>query len=87
KNYNGMVALVEKSFEKTKKSSDKNLNTLSKNGLLAEHEMIQIQLEQKRNQDNKLDEVKKNNEQIQKLNKDMATKNADITKKEKADIK
>ncbi|EAG3258581.1 phage tail tape measure protein, partial [Listeria monocytogenes] len=63
------------------------LNTLSKNGLLAEHEMIQIQLEQKRNQDNKLDEVKKNNEQIQKLNKDMATKNADITKKEKADIK
>ncbi|MDB54103.1 phage tail tape measure protein, partial [Listeria monocytogenes] len=76
-----------KSFEKTKKSSDKNLNTLSKNGLLAEHEMIQIQLEQKRNQDNKLDEVKKNNEQIQKLNKDMATKNADITKKEKADIK
>ncbi|EAC6437559.1 phage tail tape measure protein, partial [Listeria monocytogenes] len=80
-------ALVEKSFEKTKKSSDKNLNTLSKNGLLAEHEMIQIQLEQKRNQDNKLDEVKKNNEQIQKLNKDMATKNADITKKEKADIK
>ncbi|HAK0886592.1 TPA: phage tail tape measure protein, partial [Listeria monocytogenes] len=61
--------------------------TLSKNGLLAEHEMIQIQLEQKRNQDNKLDEVKKNNEQIQKLNKDMATKNADITKKEKADIK
>ncbi|HAK1498979.1 TPA: phage tail tape measure protein, partial [Listeria monocytogenes] len=54
---------------------------------LAEHEMIQIQLEQKRNQDNKLDEVKKNNEQIQKLNKDMATKNADITKKEKADIK
>ncbi|EAH1389598.1 phage tail tape measure protein [Listeria monocytogenes] len=87
KNYNGMVALVEKSFEKTKKSTDKNLNTLSKNGLLAEHEMIQIQLEQKRNQDNKLDEVKKNNEQIQKLNKDMATKNADITKKEKADIK
>ncbi|EIA6705887.1 phage tail tape measure protein, partial [Listeria monocytogenes] len=87
KNYNGMVVLVEKSFEKTKKSSDKNLNTLSKNGLLAEHEMIQIQLEQKRNQDNKLDEVKKNNEQIQKLNKDMATKNADITKKEKADIK
>ncbi|ODC26351.1 phage tail tape measure protein [Listeria monocytogenes] len=87
KNYNGMVVLVEKSFEKTKKSTDKNLNTLSKNGLLAEHEMIQIQLEQKRNQDNKLDEVKKNNEQIQKLNKDMATKNADITKKEKADIK
>ncbi|HAA3214036.1 TPA_asm: phage tail tape measure protein, partial [Listeria monocytogenes] len=28
KNYNGMVALVEKSFEKTKNSTDKNLNTL-----------------------------------------------------------
>ncbi|EPN7916412.1 glycine zipper domain-containing protein, partial [Listeria monocytogenes] len=36
KNYNGMVALVEKSFEKTKKSTDKNLNTLSKNSMLSE---------------------------------------------------
>ncbi|HFK9758801.1 TPA: phage tail tape measure protein [Listeria monocytogenes] len=87
KNYNGMVALVEKSFEKTKKSSDKNLNTLSKNSMLSEADIKAVKEKQAKIQKRSLDEVKKNNEQIQKLNKDMATKNADITKKEKADIK
>ncbi|EPC5303464.1 phage tail tape measure protein, partial [Listeria monocytogenes] len=87
KNYNGMVALVEKSFEKTKKSSDKNLNTLSKNSMLSEADIKAVKEKQAKIQKLSLDEVKKNNEQIQKLNKDMATKNADITKKEKADIK
>ncbi|HDT8550403.1 TPA: phage tail tape measure protein [Listeria monocytogenes] len=87
KNYNGMVALVEKSFEKTKKSTDKNLNTLSKNSMLSEADIKAVKEKQAKIQKLSLDEVKKNNEQIQKLNKDMATKNADITKKEKADIK
>ncbi|EAG6608865.1 TPA: phage tail tape measure protein [Listeria monocytogenes] len=87
KNYNGMVALVEKSFEKTKKSSDKNLNTLSKNGMLSEADIKAVKEKQAKIQKLSLDEVKKNNEKIQKLNKDMAAKNADITKKEKADIK
>ncbi|HAA6403289.1 TPA_asm: phage tail tape measure protein [Listeria monocytogenes] len=87
KNYNGMVALVEKSFEKTKNSTDKNLNTLSKNSMLSEADVKAVKEKQAKIQKLSLDEVKKNNEQIQKLNKDMATKNADITKKEKADIK
>ncbi|HBB5176555.1 TPA: phage tail tape measure protein [Listeria monocytogenes] len=87
KNYNGMVALVEKSFEKTKKSTDKNLNTLSKNSMLSEADIKAVKEKQAKIQKLSLDEVKKNNEQIQKLNEDMATKNADITKKEKADIK
>ncbi|EKP3837801.1 phage tail tape measure protein [Listeria monocytogenes] len=87
KNYNGMVALVEKSFEKTKKSSDKNLNTLSKNSMLSEADIKAVKEKQAKIQKLSLDEVKKNNEKIQKLNKDMAAKNADITKKEKADIK
>ncbi|EMV4672115.1 phage tail tape measure protein [Listeria monocytogenes] len=87
KNYNGMVALVEKSFEKTKKSSDKNLNTLSKNSMLSEADIKAVKEKQAKIQKLSLDEVKKNNEQIQKLNEDMATKNANITKKEKADIK
>ncbi|EAD0211337.1 phage tail tape measure protein [Listeria monocytogenes] len=87
KNYNGMVALVEKSFEKTKKSSDKNLNTLSKNSMLSEADIKVVKGKQAKIQKLSLDEVKKNNEKIQKLNKDMAAKNADITKKEKADIK
>ncbi|NVW38437.1 phage tail tape measure protein [Listeria monocytogenes] len=87
KNYNGMVALVEKSFEKTKKSTDKNLNTLSKNSMLSEADIKAVKEKQAKIQKLSLDEVKKNNEQIQKLNEDMATKNANITKKEKADIK
>lgn len=87
KNYNGMVALVEKSFEKTKNSTDKNLNTLSKNSMLSEADVKAVKEKQAKIQKLSLDEVKKNNEQIQKLNKDMAAKNADITKKEKADIK
>ncbi|EAE2630444.1 phage tail tape measure protein [Listeria monocytogenes] len=87
KNYNGMVVLVEKSFEKTKKSSDKNLNTLSKNSMLSEADIKAVKEKQAKIQKLSLDEVKKNNEKIQKLNKDMAAKNADITKKEKADIK
>ncbi|HDT8772231.1 TPA: phage tail tape measure protein [Listeria monocytogenes] len=87
KNYNGMVALVEKSFEKTKNSTDKNLNTLSKNSMLSEADVKAVKEKQAKIQKLSLDEVKKNNEQIQKLNEDMATKNADITKKEKADIK
>lgn len=87
KNYNGMVALVEKSFEKTKKSTDKNLNTLSKNSMLSEADVKAVKEKQAKIQKLSLDEVKKNNEKIQKLNKDMAAKNADITKKEKADIK
>ncbi|EXL12228.1 phage tail tape measure protein [Listeria monocytogenes] len=87
KNYNGMVALVEKSFEKTKKSTDKNLNTLSKNSMLSEADIKAVKEKQAKIQKLSLDEVKKNNEKIQKLNKDMAAKNADITKKEKADIK
>lgn len=87
KNYNGMVVLVEKSFEKTKKSTDKNLNTLSKNSMLSEADVKAVKEKQAKIQKLSLDEVKKNNEQIQKLNKDMAAKNADITKKEKADIK
>ncbi|HFL1149704.1 TPA: phage tail tape measure protein, partial [Listeria monocytogenes] len=87
KNYNGMVALVEKSFEKTKKSTDKNLNTLSKNSMLSEADIKAVKEKQAKIQKLSLDEVKKNNEQIQKLNEDMATKNAGITKKEKADIK
>ncbi|EAC6162506.1 phage tail tape measure protein [Listeria monocytogenes] len=87
KNYNGMVALVEKSFEKTKKSTDKNLSTLSKNSMLSEADIKAVKEKQAKIQKLSLDEVKKNNEQIQKLNEDMATKNADITKKEKADIK
>ncbi|EAG6278686.1 phage tail tape measure protein [Listeria monocytogenes] len=87
KNYNGMVVLVEKSFEKTKKSTDKNLNTLSKNSMLSEADIKAVKEKQAKIQKLSLDEVKKNNEKIQKLNKDMAAKNADITKKEKADIK
>ncbi|ODD72202.1 phage tail tape measure protein [Listeria monocytogenes] len=87
KNYNGMVVLVEKSFEKTKKSTDKNLNTLSKNSMLSEADIKAVKGKQAKIQKLSLDEVKKNNEKIQKLNKDMAAKNADITKKEKADIK
>ncbi|EAD9720720.1 phage tail tape measure protein [Listeria monocytogenes] len=87
KNYNGMVALVEKSFEKTKNSTDKNLDTLSKNSMLSEADVKAVKEKQAKIQKLSLDEVKKNNEQIQKLNKDMAAKNADITKKEKADIK
>lgn len=87
KNYNGMVALVEKSFEKTKNSTDKNLNTLSKNSMLSEADVKAVKEKQAKIQKLSLDEVKKNNEKIQKLNKDMAAKNADITKKEKADIK
>ncbi|HAA3476934.1 TPA_asm: phage tail tape measure protein [Listeria monocytogenes] len=87
KNYNGMVALVEKSFEKTKKSSDKNLSTLSKNSMLSEADIKAVKEKQAKIQKLSLDEVKKNNEKIQKLNKDMAAKNAAITKKEKADIK
>ncbi|EAE5127213.1 phage tail tape measure protein [Listeria monocytogenes] len=87
KNYNGMVALVEKSFEKTKNSTDKNLNTLSKNSMLSEADVKVVKEKQAKIQKLSLDEVKKNNEKIQKLNKDMAAKNADITKKEKADIK
>ncbi|EPP5165694.1 glycine zipper domain-containing protein, partial [Listeria monocytogenes] len=87
KNYNGMVALVEKSFEKTKNSTDKNLNTLSKNSMLSETDVKAVKEKQAKIQKLSLDEVKKNNEKIQKLNKDMAAKNADITKKEKADIK
>ncbi|EDO0387620.1 phage tail tape measure protein [Listeria monocytogenes] len=87
KNYNGMVVLVEKSFEKTKKSTDKNLNTLSKNSMLSEADIKAVKEKQAKIQKLSLDEVKKNNEQIQKLNEDMATKNANITKKEKADIK
>ncbi|MCB2453444.1 phage tail tape measure protein [Listeria monocytogenes] len=87
KNYNGMVALVEKSFEKTKNSTDKNLNTLSKNSMLSEADVKAVKEKQAKIQKLSLDEVKKNNEQIQKLNEDMATKNANITKKEKADIK
>ncbi|EAG1525422.1 phage tail tape measure protein [Listeria monocytogenes] len=87
KNYNGMVVLVEKSFEKTKKSTDKNLNTLSKNSMLSEADIKAVKEKQAKIQKLSLDEVKKNNEQIQKLNEDMATKNAGITKKEKADIK
>ncbi|HAM1650289.1 TPA: phage tail tape measure protein, partial [Listeria monocytogenes] len=87
KNYNGMVALVEKSFEKTKNSTDKNLNTLSKNSMLSKADVKAVKEKQAKIQKLSLDEVKKNNEKIQKLNKDMAAKNADITKKEKADIK
>ncbi|EPE6193725.1 phage tail tape measure protein [Listeria monocytogenes] len=87
KNYNGMVVLVEKSFEKTKKSTDKNLNTFSKNSMLSEADIKAVKEKQAKIQKLSLDEVKKNNEKIQKLNKDMAAKNADITKKEKADIK
>lgn len=87
KNYNGMVVIVEKSFEKTKKSTDKNLNTLSKNSMLSEADIKAVKEKQAKIQKLSLDEVKKNNEKIQKLNKDMAAKNADITKKEKADIK
>lgn len=87
KNYNGMVALVEKSFEKTKNSTDKNLDTLSKNSMLSGADVKAVKEKQAKIQKLSLDEVKKNNEKIQKLNKDMAAKNADITKKEKADIK
>ncbi|EHD5018719.1 phage tail tape measure protein [Listeria monocytogenes] len=85
-NYDSMVSLVEKSMDKTRKNSVSNLKTLSSSGLLAEHEMLKIKLAQKQNQDQQREELKKNNDKIQLLNKTMAAKNKAITSKETAEI-
>lgn len=85
-NYDSMVSLVEKSMDKTRKNSVSNLKTLSSSGLLAEHEMLKIKLAQKQNQDQQREELKKNNDKIQSLNKTMAAKNKAITSKETAEI-
>lgn len=86
KNFNGMVTLVEKSFDKTKKNSDDNLKSLAKNGLLSSEEVKAAQTTRNRIQKLGLDEIKKNNNKIQSLNKQMANKNKAITQKEAQEI-
>lgn len=86
KNFNGMVTLVEKSFDKTKKNSDENLKSLAKNGLLSSQEVKAAQTTRNRIQKLGLDEIKKNNNKIQNLNKQMANKNKAITQKEAQEI-
>ncbi|EMS4943693.1 TPA: phage tail tape measure protein [Listeria monocytogenes] len=86
KNFDGMVTLVEKSFGKTKEKSDKNLNSLAKNGMLSSEEVKAAQTTRDRIQKLGLDEIKKNNNKIKSLNKEMATKNKAITSKETAEI-
>ncbi|EGQ0221019.1 phage tail tape measure protein [Listeria monocytogenes] len=86
KNFDGMVTLVEKSFGKTKEKSDKNLNSLAKSGMLSSEEVKAAQTTRDRIQKLGLDEIKKNNNKIKSLNKEMATKNKAITSKETAEI-
>ncbi|ENF2771669.1 phage tail tape measure protein [Listeria monocytogenes] len=86
KNFDGMVTLVEKSFGKTKEKSDKNLNSLAKSGMLSSEEVKAAQTTRDRIQKLGLDEIKKNNNKIKSLNKEMAAKNKAITSKETAEI-
>ncbi|EEN9500112.1 phage tail tape measure protein [Listeria monocytogenes] len=86
KNFDGMVTLVEKSFGKTKEKSDKNLDSLAKSGMLSSEEVKAAQTTRDRIQKLGLDEIKKNNNKIKSLNKEMATKNKAITSKETAEI-
>ncbi|UZH06403.1 phage tail tape measure protein [Heyndrickxia coagulans] len=57
KNFSSMVTLVQKSFDKTKKSTQKNLSTLVKNGLLSEKDMKNIENKQKASQKRQLKAV------------------------------
>lgn len=86
KNYDGMVNLVDKSFKKTTKSSDSNLEYLKKNGLLSQKEVEKLQDARNKKQKEGLEDVRLNNKKIQSLTQQMANKNKAITEKEKNDI-
>jgi TP901 family phage tail tape measure protein len=81
KNFQSMVSLVEKSFSKTRKSTEKNLSILVKNGLLSDKDMKAIEKKQQATQKRQLKAVQDSAKKMIQINNNAYKQEQAITKK------